>query len=320
MNDEHNLAIVRDRLAEARDCLGEMPVTIPASQIFARAGRRRARRRLISAGAACAAAGLAILAVVTTGTDANSAAQARTVAYVTSRVENALASENLVFVGRSSGTVGGGYYVTWAYGPRNRWEAYSNGGGAITTSGILPMKGPVWAQGTALVGGKLVAAYVTYFDHRYSLWPLRSQPSSACSAGAALSMAAPIIPTTHWSSYIDATLACGAATVTGHVKIDGVETTEITGKPDTVKLSAGYSKAVKEKFATARWTLYVNPVTYLPVRMVGSTETFGGSSGITNSVFVTNVRWLQPTRANVAQALVTIPPGFHRFYGPPGDQ
>jgi hypothetical protein len=317
MNDDHNLAIIRDRLVEARDCLGEMPVTVPASQIIARVGRRRARRRVISAGAACAATGLAILAVVTAGADANSAAQARTVAYVTSRVENALATENLVFVGRSSG-LGGGYSVTWAYGSRNRYEEYSIGIGGIT--GVRPVTGPWLAQGTALVGGKLVYADVTYFDHRYSLWPMGSQPASACSAGVALTMAAPIIPTTHWSSYIDATLACGAATVTGHVKINGVETTKITGKPVTVKLSAAYARVVKAKFATARWILYVSPATYLPVRMVGSTQTWGGSGGSSASSFVTNVRWLPATPANVAQALVTIPPGFHRFYGPPGDQ
>jgi hypothetical protein len=317
MNDDRSLAIIKDRLAEARDCLGEMPVTIPASQIIARAGRRRARRRLISAGAACAAAGLAILAVVTAGFDANSAAQARTVAYVTSRVENALASENLVFVGRSSG-MGGGYSVTWAYRSRNRYEEYSAGSTGITV--VPPVTGPFLAQGTALIGGKLVGAYVTYFDHRYSLWPLRSLPSSACSASEALTMAAPIIPTTHWSSYIDATLACGAATVTGHVSIDGVETTKITGKPVTVKLSAGYAKAVKAKFATARWILYVSPTTYLPVRMVGSTQTYGGSGGSSASSFVTNVQWLPATPFNIAKALVTIPPGFHRFYGPPGDQ
>jgi hypothetical protein len=318
MNDDRDLAMIKDRLAEARDCLGEMPVRIPASQIIARAGRRRARRRLISAGAACAAAGLAILAVVTAGIDANSAAQARTVAYVTSRVENALASENLVFVGRSSSTGGGGYSVTWAYRSRSRYEEYSAGVSGI--AGVRPFTGPALAQGTALVGGKLVGAYVTYFDHRYSLWPLGPQPGSACSANAALSMAAPIIPTTHWSSYISATLACGAATVTGHVKIDGVETTEITGKPDTVKLSAGYAKVVKEKFATARWTLYVSPTTYLPVRMVGSTQTYSGSGSSYTFSAVTNVQWLPATPANITQALVTIPPGFHRFYGPPGDQ
>jgi hypothetical protein len=64
MNDDHALAIVRDRLAQARDCLGEIPPTVPASQIMARAGRRRARRRLVSAAAACAAAGLTALGLV----------------------------------------------------------------------------------------------------------------------------------------------------------------------------------------------------------------------------------------------------------------
>jgi hypothetical protein len=288
------------------------------------AGRLHRRRRATRAAAACgiAAVTAAVVALVAVPGAAarpgGGAAQARLTAYVTKRVENALATENLVFVGRSDSATTGDY-VTWAYGPRNRWEAYSNGGES-GISGVQPVKGPVWAQGTAMVGGKLVGAYVTYFDHRYSLWPLGRQPASACSTTDALSMAAPIFPTTHWSAFIGATLACGAASVTGHVLVNGVQTTRITGRPETVKLSAGYSKAVKEKFATARWTLYVNPVTYLPVRMVGSTETFGGSAGNYMASFVTNVQWLPPTRANVAQALVTIPPGFHRFYGPAGDQ
>jgi hypothetical protein len=152
------------------------------------------------------------------------------------------------------------------------------------------------------------------------LSPLAPQEASVCGKDAALSMGAPVIPTTHWTAFIDATLACGAASVSGHVWIDGTETTKITGKPITVKLSAGYSKVVKEKYATARWALYVNPTTYLPVRMYGSTETFGGSAGSFTSSFVTNVQWLPPTRANIARALVTIPPGFQRFYGPAGDQ
>jgi hypothetical protein len=311
-----------------RDGMDRFTAEVRAPAGLAReAGRLRRRRVVARTAVACGTAAVTAAAVVLVmtggarGTPAGTAlspAQARTVAYVTRRVEDALASENLVFVGRSDSKTTG-EYVTWAYGPRNRWEALSNGG-VSGISGVQPVKGPVWAQGTALVGGKLVFAYVTYFDHRYSLWPLRSQSGSACSRNAALSMAAPVIPTTHWSSYIDATLACGAATVTGHVKIDGVETTKITGKPDTVKLSAGYAKAVREKFATARWTLYVDPATYLPVRMVGSTETFGGALGSSTSTFVTNVQWLPPTRANVAQALVTIPPGFHRFYGLPGNQ
>ena len=56
----------------------------------------------------------------------------------------------------------------------------------------------------------------------------------------------------------------------------------------------------------------MNPQTYLPVRMIGVTETFGGSGGHTRFASVTNVRWLPPTAANRAKALVTIPPGYHR--------
>jgi hypothetical protein len=69
---------------------------------------------------------------------------------------------------------------------------------------------------------------------------------------------------------------------------------------------------VHEKDARGLWTLYVNPQTYLPVRTITTTETFGGSAGRTRFEYVTNVRWLPPTAANKARALVTIPPGYHR--------
>lgn len=286
-------------------------VRAPAGLAGQAAGlHRQHRRRLVARTAvACGtAAAIAIGAtfVAASGSGGDGVAQAHTVAYVTSRVENALAGEKLVFVGRSHGNTWGST-VTWAYRSRSRFEEYSAGR-------------PYLAQGTALVDGKLVAAYVTYFDHRYSLAPLGSQPGSACSTTTALSMSAPIIPTTNWSSYIDATLACGAATVTGHVMINGVETTKITGKPVTVKLSSGYAKTVHAKYATARWVLYVNPRTYLPVRMAGSTQTYGGSAGSSTSSGVTNVQWLPATPANAAKALVTIPPGFHRYTGPAGGQ
>jgi hypothetical protein len=86
-----------------------------------------------------------------------------------------------------------------------------------------------------------------------------------------------------------------------------------------VRLGRGEGKAVHEKYARALWTLYVNPSSYLPVRMIGVTETFGGSGGHTRFESVTNVRWLPPTSANVAQALVIIPPGYHRV-GSAADQ
>jgi len=303
-NDDEMLTLVRTSLTATRDSFDGIRMTRPVEELITTGRTRRARRvRRIRTAVGCAAAGaVAVALIAVNGRSAGT--PAASVAYVTSRVEKALSTENLVFVGRSDSRFGNA--VTWAYGRRSRHEEY---GSALPPQDRATL---FLASGTALVGGKLVGAYVTYFDHRYSLWPLGSQPASACSADDALTMGSPIIPTTHWSAFIGATLACGAASVTGPVRIGGTPTIQITGRPVTVRLSAGYARAVHEKWATARWTLYVNPATYLPVRIYGSTETYGGSAGSLTSSFVTNVQWLPPTPANVAQTLITIPRGFDR--------
>lgn len=297
-------------------------VRAPAG-LAADAGRLHRRRLAARTAVACGTA--AVVAVgaavgVAAGGPGGSPAQAHTVAYVTTRVEKALSSTNLVFVGRSD-SKDWGDSVTWAYRSQNRFEEYwpltgyrdrvVNG----QRLGDFPPQDrgrPYLASGTALVGGKLVGAYVTYFDHKYSLSRLRPRPGSACSTNEALAMGAPVIPTTHWSAFIGATLACGAASVTGHVLVNGVETTQITGKPITVRLQPGYAKTVHENYATVRWTLYVNPATYLPVRIDGSTQTYGGSAGSYTSSGTTDVQWLAPTPANIAKSLVIIPAGFRQ--------
>jgi hypothetical protein len=73
---------------------------------------------------------------------------------------------------------------------------------------------------------------------------------------------------------------------------------------------------VREKWTRVGWTLYVDPTTYLPVRITGSDATFGGPAASTFDTLVTNVQWLKPTAANTAKALVRIPPGFHRVSSP----
>jgi hypothetical protein len=67
MNDDHALAVVRDRLAEAQHSLGEMPAGVPASEIFARIRKRRHRRAIAALTAACAATGLALGLVLPSG-------------------------------------------------------------------------------------------------------------------------------------------------------------------------------------------------------------------------------------------------------------
>jgi hypothetical protein len=47
VNADHTLTVIKDRLAEVRDSLGEAYPSIPASEIVARARRSHVRRRLI---------------------------------------------------------------------------------------------------------------------------------------------------------------------------------------------------------------------------------------------------------------------------------
>jgi hypothetical protein len=297
-----------------------------ASETGRRHRRRRVARTAVACGTAAVTAAAVALVVVTGGAHRTPAstglgrAQARTVAYVTRQVENALINENMVYAGHT----GGGFpNVTFAYRNQSVWDQIwpaTDYRDRIVNGKHLwdfppQFRGKIsTAQGTALVGGKLVSVLVTYYNHDYAIYGSAVLPKlSPCSVTAALAASGPPTVAVHWTAFINSTLRCGAASVTGHVKIGGVETTEITGKPVTVKLQPGYAKTVNEKWATARWTLYVNPTTYLPVRIYGSLQTFGGSAGSYNSSSVTNVRWLEPTPANIAKTLVTIPPGFHRM-------
>jgi hypothetical protein len=328
MNEEEVLATARASLSQARESLGQVRMERPVAAVVAR-GRARRRRQVVSGGAAFSAvAAVAVLlaAVGQPGSGQPVAAGgtpgAQTTAYVVKRVESALAHNRMVFRGTSNSQ--GSLSVTWAYGRRSRFEEFtgkqcghSNRKGWCTHHG-----GPerFLADGTTFVHGKLVGTYVTYFDHRYSLSKVWSPPPSACSTEGAQEMGGPGVATAHWSAFIHATIACGAARVTGHVMIGGVETTKITGKPVTVKLSPGYAKVIHEKWARSYWTLYVDPTTYLPVRMSGATYMYGGPMHSYTSSSVTDVRWLKPTRANIAKANITIPPGFHLWRGNPGNQ
>ncbi len=64
MTDDATLAVLANRLAEVRDSVSGVRMTRPASEIFAAAGKRRSRRVLAAAGAACAAIGIALALAV----------------------------------------------------------------------------------------------------------------------------------------------------------------------------------------------------------------------------------------------------------------
>jgi hypothetical protein len=305
-----------------RDGMERFTEDVSAPAGLARAAGALHRRRvavraaLVSSAATVIAVSVAIAVVAAAGTQA-SRTKAQTVAYLTRQVQRAVANENMVYVGRTNGADGPS--VVWAYGKQSRWVEYwpaADYRDRVVNGQHLwdfppQYRGEAYsAEGTARVGGKLMGTYVIYPDRKYNLSRQLPTQSSPCSTTGQLELGGPAVVGVNWKSFIDEMLACGAASATGSVRIDGVETTKITGKPVTVRLPGGYSKVVREKWVTVRWALYVNPTTYLPVRIESSTKTYGGTAGTTNSPAVTNVHWLQPTRANLAQTLVTIPPGF----------
>jgi hypothetical protein len=338
MNDDDMLTAVRNRLTEVRDGLGDVHMDTPASEILVRAQRHRTRRRLSVALACGTVAVTAVAVIAATGGAAqpgtSGVTNAQTTAYVIKRVDNALAAANFVIQARESGTTtssvhghrvsfGDGLTLSWAYSNRNRTEQFTGSGcGHALPDGSCTHRGgsePYWADGTALIGGRLIGAYVTYYDHKYSLSPLGHYHLKACSATAQLVLAGGQVTMPNWPTFIKAMLGCGTATVTGHARIGGVETTVISGSVD-VPLSKGYARAVKEKRVRVRYTLYVDSASYLPVRAAGSTESYGGAGGPTIVANVTDVQWLRPTPANLATALVTIPPGYQLWKGPSTNQ
>jgi hypothetical protein len=68
MNDDQTLTVIRDHLAEAQHSLGDLPAGVPASEIFARVGKRRRRRAVTALAAACAIIGLVLAVVLPSGT------------------------------------------------------------------------------------------------------------------------------------------------------------------------------------------------------------------------------------------------------------
>jgi hypothetical protein len=67
MNDDATLTALRDRLAEVRNSMGDVHMTISDTAIFARAKKRRTRRGIAALTAVCAVIGLALALVLPGG-------------------------------------------------------------------------------------------------------------------------------------------------------------------------------------------------------------------------------------------------------------
>jgi hypothetical protein len=265
--------------------------------------RTMTTRAVAAAGAAAVLTAGALSVAEVTGAFGRPAdgSHVRTTAYVISRVERALSAPDLAnMVGYTrtaypAGTtlqpVPGGVNGTGAPGSSSpRWGDYellwayhhTTKMSAFTATGQR-----VFDERLAVGKGSLATTVVTYPSRTW--WTAQSpRPAVTGSASAGCLPAGQIRLTggaNAWPAFIHSQLACGAYTVAGKQALGGVDALRITG-------------------SSGQFTLWVNPVTYLPMRLQE-----GGLIRI-------NFQWLPPTPANLAMLNLAVPASFHQVVPP----
>jgi hypothetical protein len=273
-----------------------------------RVARRRRRRlvlRSMTGGVAVLAAGAAALAVVVVPRVNGTDRPAVDAAYVVKNVSNALSAAEpgtiaQMTVTTSGPTVPGGTSATttaqeWSNGNEWRSVTYSSPGhpaydeGFSTTSGYTLVSYPTktWAREAGLgspvaqkagsppvTGGCLQAAGAFKVLFHLGL------PGTSSSASS--------LPTTV-AMTLRTAVSCGSLAVGGRQAVDGTEAIELTSRPGS---------PISE-------TIWVNPGTYLPVRVIVRS----GTPALQQTADFT---WLPPTAQNLARLAVPIPAGFRQ--------
>jgi hypothetical protein len=265
-------------------------------------GPRRRRLFPVASLVATAAVVATLLALLLPGSPAPRAPQIDTAAYVT-HVENALTSagqDNLISYARTQypagtylipmdtskdigirlgaspdqpGALGVSYMVRWAYQDTSKLAAYAANGQPVFAQR---------AQTSAHSPGSITAAvYQTATWWRTTLAAVSPGPHPA-TCGPGIQMG-----TGGWAGFIRNALGCGKLTSDGRQRVDGISTIKLAG------IRSGL-------------TLWVNPATYLPVRLRSD---FGQASQ-------TDFRWLSPTLTRLDQLNLTIPAHFRQVATP----
>jgi hypothetical protein len=296
--------------------------------------RKTAIRASVAAGTALAAAAAAIIVISGAGRGpqgggphGGGAAQTQTVAYVTSRTQQALAAEagkgraieeiltsgrHVTFgftvlnmaLSKEKNPVGSAVMpgvlagfsaermVTWFYRQRILYEGFSAAGTQVFNSTFNVVTNRSGRQVTKVYG----AAYPARTRWRTNLGGQNgSLPPLTCQTAVGV---APL--GSSWRAALSKAVSCGLFRLDGRQRVDGVDALKIVSKPDDG--------------LPARETIWVDPATYLPVRVdVGFPARHGSQS-----LLVYDYRWLTPTKGHLAALRdavrgAAIPPGFRKL-------
>jgi hypothetical protein len=259
--------------------------------------RRRTALAVAATGTAAAVAGATAGFALTARTPGTGPIE--TTAYVVNHVSSALAATDAIgyTTAHYSGTGAIGFFsdrvVEWEFGDLSRQLIESSAGQPLVDNSDRPENGR----------GAIISVHYPSRD-----WMSISVPSSElprppggnnrCEDNFLSAFAAPNTAA-DWKQIIQAGLTCGMFTVAGRQWADGVDAIKLTGH----KPAAGT-------------TIWVDPSSYLPVRLTGRVQLIAGDTGKQDAATLTiDFRWLPPTSANLKELTAPIPHGFRKVSG-----
>ena len=266
-------------------------VSAPSSLV--RRARRARRWRIVSrasaasAAAAVTVAGAVIVSNATTGSSRDSGTY--TTAYVVKHVESALNALNEIAYIHVTSRVAASMNI-WAY-DRPQGQAYRAEYFDLRSGELFEEVGM-----TATPTNYQTYIAVYFFDKTWSKQTYQGAKPREKSCGFSL-------PPT-WGTYpgiaagLHQDLACGALNSEGMQQVDGVNALKL--------VSVQHSRfGPKRTPATTVTIIWVDPATYLPVRL--TTQQTRPEASVPMRL---DFRWLPPTRANLALLTVRIPAGY----------
>jgi len=184
--------------------------------------------------------------------------------------------------------------VEWDFGDLSRQLIESSAGQPIVDNSARPENGR----------GAIISVHYPNRDWMSvtvpsSALPRPSRGNNRCEANFLSAFAAGQNTAADWKQIIRAGFACGMFTVAGRQWVDGVDAIKLTGhKP------------------TAGTTIWVDPSSYLPVRLTGRVQLVAGGTDKQDARTLTiDFRWLPLTNANLKELTAPIPNGFREVSG-----
>jgi hypothetical protein len=302
---------VEDLLREGLDRLTEEVQVPPGVTGKARTHLRRKKIavRAALAGGAAAVTAAAVVAAVVPGQVAPRPVQARTAAYVITRVANALATRNKVIQTETIFSAPYPPVLGWNYRDDMRLTQWGFIPPAVDP-GISRAQARVhWSVGTTRFHGRRIYAHIDYRRHQWANAGTLGFVPNACTVPFDI---VEFNGPAQWPAYIRRALSCEMFKVAGHAQVNGARTIKLVGSTTDRHFWSQLPHGEGRGPLRVDATLYVNSRTYLPVLAIWNNRTHYRDGRPLDGTVRQEITALPATPDNIAKANVTVPAGFRK--------